>query len=107
MSDFSHLLTDPSTTAAIAAHVEARPGHKVVGLHDGVLVRDETIERKDKYDGMGWYAGTDIVRKPGPAYPTVEVVLVTAAGRPYAQRYKGTLDEFLTAAGVTVEAKAS
>lgn len=77
MANQTHLLDDAQTLAAVTAHADLRlkPGHRVIGLHDDVLVR-------------GWRGDE----------ATVEVVIATRTGRVYAQRYRGTLKDFLTAA---------
>ncbi|WP_422758785.1 hypothetical protein [Paenarthrobacter sp. C1] len=77
MANQTHLLDDAQTLAAVTAHADLRfrPGHRVIGLHDDVLVR-------------GWRCEE----------ATVEVVISTRTGRVYAQRYRGTLSAFLAAA---------
>lgn len=77
MANQTHLLDDATTLAAVTAHADLhlKPGHHVIGLHDEVLVR-------------GWRSEV----------ATVEVVIATRTGRVYAQRYRGTLADFLAAA---------
>ena len=111
MSDFTHLLADAETAEAVAAHVQPRPGHKIVGLHDEVLVRDEIVQRRTDLStlplGAPLTSEAYVVRSYSEPYATVEVILATPTGRVYAQRYHGSLAEFLSAAGITVEAQAS
>lgn len=106
MSDHSHLLTDPATADAITAHIQARPGHKAVGLHDEVIVRHPVVMTTSPFDTSGAYIGPARIVEHVET-PAFEVVLSTPTGRIYAQRYLGSLTEFLTRAGVIEESKAS
>jgi hypothetical protein len=106
MSDQSHLLADPATADAIAAHVGAPPGHKIVGLHDEVLVRPAVVTTTSPFDTSGAYIGPARIVEHVEA-ATVEVILSTPTGRVYAWRYRGTLADFLIAAEVVKEVKAS
>lgn len=113
MSDHSHLLDDPRNADAIAAFVGARDVDKVVGLHDEVMVRDETVQRRSDAFFMETPSGTVLpspfneVRVISDPYPTVEVIMVTSVGRPYAKRYKMTLPQFLDAVHADALSQAS
>lgn len=106
MPDHTHLLADPVTADAIAAHVRPQPGHKIVALHDEVLVRRPIVTTTSPFDTSGAYIGPARIIEHVET-PTVEVILSTPTGRIYAARYRGTLSDFLDSAGLTDEAQAS
>ena len=111
MSDQTSLLEDPAIAAAVTTYVKPRRGHRVVGLHDGVMVRDEIVQRRTDLStlplGAPLTSEAYVVRSYSKPYETVEVILATPTNRIYAERHKATLDEFLALAGVTTEQKAS